>query len=375
MTNHQTPRTAILEQIPAPLLRWYHSQARILPWREHPSPYRVWISEIMLQQTRVAAVIPYFERFMAALPDVRHLAEIDETALLKLWEGLGYYSRARNLQKAAQQILQQHNGIIPADFDTLLTLPGIGRYTAGAISSIAYGEKNPAVDGNVLRVVMRLLACRDDILKEKTKRQVENQLHLIMPEAPESGNFNQALMELGATLCLPGQSAHCPSCPLQKLCLAWAENCTAEYPHKAPKKPRRIENRTILILEKAGKLAIHKRPDTGLLSGLWELPGLENWPPPKDILSALKLRNEDILSMESLPPAVHVFSHLEWHMHGWRIRLRTEHDASSVAGKEVLENYFPGLLWLTPREIVTIYSIPSAFNYYISKMQQEYFIF
>ena len=371
MKKHLTLHTNILKEIPVPLLRWYHSQARILPWREYPSPYRVWISEIMLQQTRVAAVIPYFERFLAALPDVSQLAEIDENDLLKLWEGLGYYSRARNLKKAAQQIMQQHNGILPADFDTLLTLPGIGRYTAGAISSIAYGQKNPAVDGNVLRVIMRLLACSDDILKEKTKRAVENQLRPIMPEAPESGNFNQALMELGATICLPGQSAHCPCCPLQKLCLAWAENCTAEYPKKTAKKPRRIEKRTILILEKNGKAAIRRRPDKGLLSGLWELPSLDGWPSGKAILTELNLTDENVLSMEKLPAATHVFSHLEWHMHGWRIHLRenTLHeDAAAYSCKNHHENFFPGLLWSDPEKIVTKYSIPSAFSHYISEI-------
>ncbi len=371
MLHHMTSHTDILKQIPAPLLRWYHNQARILPWREDPSPYRVWISEIMLQQTRVAAVIPYFERFMSAIPGIHQLAAVDENNLLKLWEGLGYYSRARNLQKAARQIMQQYNGTLPSDFSTLLTLPGIGRYTAGAISSIAYGQKNPAVDGNVLRVFMRLLACNDDITKAKTKRQVEEQLRPIMPKAPESGTFNQALMELGATLCLPGKNAHCPICPLEKLCLAWAENCTAEYPKKAPRKPRRIEKRTILILEKNGKTAIHKRPDTGLLSSLWELPNLDGWPTAKTILKKMNLTTENVLSIEKLPATVHIFSHLEWHMHAWRIQLSSNfiREITAAYRKDTMyESSLSGLLWLSSEQIVTSYSIPSAFNTYISKI-------
>lgn len=235
-------RTEILSEITFPLLTWYKSQARALPWREEPTPYRVWISEIMLQQTRVEAVRPYFERFITALPDLQALAICPEERLLKLWEGLGYYNRARNLQKTAQIVLAEYQGPLPADFEQLLQLPGIGRYTAGAIASIAYGQKAAAVDGNVLRVITRLITCPEDILKDRTKRAVEAALLTIMPEGAAAGAFNQALMELGATVCLPRGTALCPRCPLHRLCLASAEDCIADFPKKTPSKARRIEN-------------------------------------------------------------------------------------------------------------------------------------
>ena len=209
-----------LDEIAVPLLRWFHSEKRSLPWRESPTPYRVWVSEIMLQQTRVEAVKPYFERFVAALPDVRSLAQADEDMLMKLWEGLGYYSRARHLQDAARIVCSDHGGELPARFDDLLALPGIGRYTAGAIASIAFGEHRPAVDGNVLRVIMRLLASPADILKDSTKRAVEDALLVRLPK--NAGDFNQALMELGALICLPRGAARCSACPLQRFCLAKA---------------------------------------------------------------------------------------------------------------------------------------------------------
>ena len=200
-THNETKINATLARIVQPLLRWYKNEGRLLPWRENQNPYYIWISEIMLQQTRVEAVKPYFSRFITALPTIPALAAVSEEDLLKLWEGLGYYSRARNLKRAAEKIMAEHNGLLPADFNHLLALPGIGRYTAGAISSIAYGKRIPAVDGNALRIIMRLLACRDDILKEKTRRQVETWLLDILPL--DAGAFNQALMDLGASVCLP----------------------------------------------------------------------------------------------------------------------------------------------------------------------------
>ena len=356
----------ILALISAPLLTWYHSQARSLPWRDEPTPYRVWISEIMLQQTRVAAALPYFERFMAALPDVKSLAEADEQVLLKLWEGLGYYNRARNLQKAARQIMEQYQGRIPADFTALLSLPGIGRYTAGAVSSIAFAQRHPAVDGNVLRVVMRLTACSDDILKESTKRRVETLLAAVMPEGAEAGAFNQALMELGAQICLPKTAAHCPRCPLNRLCLAFAEDCAADYPHKTAPKKRRIEKLTILLLEQEGKIAIRQREAAGLLASLWELPHVPGHPAKSEIKTILQQAGFSPAELLRLPPARHVFSHIEWQMHGWRIQLRKGAIAEATACYSAGEIALPSdLRWITRQELEN-YSIPSAFQYYFS---------
>ena len=238
--------TFSLDKIAKPLLKWFRARARSLPWRDDPRPYYVWVSEIMLQQTRVTAVLPYFSRFITALPDVRALAAVDDDALMKLWEGLGYYSRARNLKKAAIQVVEKHGGKIPRDFDALLSLPGVGRYTAGAIASIAFGQRTPAVDGNVLRVVSRLTASRKDILRDATKRAVENALTEIMPK--DAGLFNQAMMELGALVCLP-RAARCEECPLASLCRAHAEGLESELPVKAAKRERRIEPRTVTPTE------------------------------------------------------------------------------------------------------------------------------
>ena len=266
-----------LTQIVEPLLFWYQKNKRSLPWRDQPTPYRVWVSEIMLQQTRVEAVKPYFERFLSQLPSIQALASCPEDRLLKLWEGLGYYSRARNLQKAARLLVEQYGGQLPADYRQLTALPGIGDYTAGAIASIAFGIAVPAVDGNVLRVISRILCCGDDIGLPQTKQSFRQ---LLLPVVPQhsAGDFNQALMELGATVCLPS-SARCLLCPLAALCRAHQEGCTQQYPVKAPKKARQIQQRTlfaILCRTAEGTFTLlHRRPDSGLLAGLWEIPSVE----------------------------------------------------------------------------------------------------
>ena len=378
-----------LDAIAAPLLRWFHSEKRALPWREEPTPYRVWVSEIMLQQTRVEAVKPYFERFVAALPDVRALARADEDTLMKLWEGLGYYSRARHLQSAARLICSDHGGEIPARFDDLLALPGIGRYTAGAIASIAFGERRPAVDGNVLRVIMRLLACPADILKESTKRAVEEALITRLPE--DAGNFNQALMELGALICLPRGAAHCPSCPLERLCLAKEANLQAELPQKTPPKRRRTEKLTIFLLAKNGKIALEKRPAQGLLAGLWGFPAMEGHLKKKEAEEALQAIGLIPAKLHALPTAQHIFSHITWQMVGWRVELAeplseggtsvpTSAPASSesttpnalpkslllqeAASPYDIQKKKPLLLWATAQEIADTYSVPAAYRSY-----------
>ena len=378
-----------LDVIAAPLLRWFHSEKRALPWREEPTPYRVWVSEIMLQQTRVEAVKPYFERFVAALPDVRALARADEDTLMKLWEGLGYYSRARHLQSAARLICSDHGGEIPAHFDDLLALPGIGRYTAGAVASIAFGERRPAVDGNVLRVIMRLLACPADILKESTKRAVEEAMIARLPE--DAGNFNQALMELGALVCLPRGAARCPSCPLERLCLAKEANLQAELPQKTPPKRRRTEKLTIFLLAKNDKIALEKRPAQGLLAGLWGFPAMEGHLKKKEAAEALQAIGLIPAKLHALPAAQHIFSHITWQMVGWRVELAeplseggtsvpTSAPASSesttpnaqpkslllqeAASPYDIQKKKPLLLWATAQEIADTYSVPAAYRSY-----------
>lgn len=346
-----TKQIKILSEIVTPLLRWYHSQARILPWRENPEPYYVWISEIMLQQTRVEAVKPYFDRFITTLPTVQALAEVPEGDLLKLWEGLGYYNRARNLQKAAQQIMNEHSGSLPASYDALLALSGIGRYTAGAIASIAYHISVPAVDGNVLRVITRLIASREDIMKEKTRKIIEAYLQEIMP-TDKAGDFNQALMELGAMVCLPKGAVKCPVCPLKQLCLSHAEDYTAEIPVKTPKKARRLESYTMLRLHYQDKIALQQRPKQGLLANMWELPHIEGHLSIEAIKNHITNLGLQVQSIEALPPAKHIFTHIEWHMIGYAITLRA------------LPTQSPWH-WISHEDHTENFAIPTAFKAYI----------
>lgn len=315
-----------LKAMERPLLAWYEEHARILPWREQPEPYRVWISEIMLQQTRVEAVKPYFARFMDALPTVHDLAEVPEEQLLKLWEGLGYYNRARNLQKAAKMIEEEYEGVIPASYEELLKLPGIGNYTAGAIASIAYGIPVPAVDGNVLRVLSRVLASSEDILKQSVKNKMEASLRAVMP-ADRASAYNQGLIEIGAIICVPNGQPKCDQCPLSSICLGRKRGLLDSIPYKTPKKPRRIEERTILLIESEGAYAIQKRPDQGLLASLYEFPSLDGHLTKEEVKECLEQSERfaglasHIAGIEPLTEAKHIFSHVEWHMTGYRIRL------------------------------------------------------
>ncbi len=296
------------------LCDWFESERRLLPWRIEPTPYRVWVSEIMLQQTRIEAVIPYFERWMRECPTVRDLAAISDDRLMKLWEGLGYYSRARNLKKAAHQIMERHGGELPADYDALKALAGIGDYTAGAIASIAFRMAVPAVDGNVLRVLARLTACREDVLKGTTKKDLTALAASLIPvDRPDV--FNQALMELGERVCLPNTMPRCADCPIAAYCAVAGSETAATLPVRSPKKVRRKEQKTVLVLltnEATPRVLLHKRADSGLLAGLWELPNIEghgNVHLPFDGLHTVS----DWLP---LPTAKHVFSHIEWDMRG-----------------------------------------------------------
>lgn len=338
----------ILGWIVEPLLRWYDCNARVLPWRENPTPYRVWISEIMLQQTRVEAVKPYFERFVAELPDIRALAETDDDKLMKLWEGLGYYSRARNLKKAARIAAERFDGRLPADYDELLKLPGIGPYTAGAVASIAFGISAPAVDGNVLRVLTRVTADYSNVSDTKVKREMEQQVRDILPPG-RAGDMNQALMELGATICLPNGSPHCEACPLEQLCEAKRQGNPLDFPQKNTKKERKIENRTVLLLTCAGKTALQKRPEKGLLAGLYEFPNLDGHLSGGQIRKKLEEWGMQAVSVKEAGKAKHVFSHVEWHMKGFLIEVKPERER---------------FCWTTKEERQGSFSIPSAFQFY-----------
>lgn len=321
-----------LEQLVEPLLEWFTEHARVLPWRKEPTPYRVWVSEIMLQQTRVEAVKPYFERFVKALPDVGALAACPEDELLKLWEGLGYYNRVRNMQKAAVTVMEEYDGRMPADYEQLLQLKGIGHYTAGAVASIAYGICVPAVDGNVLRVLTRAAADDTDIMKQSFRNGVEAELLAMMkglciPEELQKklpgqnvpGALNQALMELGAMVCVPNGAPLCGECPWKELCLAKEQGRMEEFPVKSKAKARRVEERTVLIIRDGEKVAIRKRPDKGLLAGLYELPNVEGDLSGEDVLALVKDMQFSPIRIQELTEAKHIFSHIEWHMRGYAI--------------------------------------------------------
>ena len=350
----------MIQAAPA-LIDWFSRNARILPWRvldekKHPDPYRVWVSEIMLQQTRVEAVKGYYARFMEHLPDVSALAKIPEDQLLKLWEGLGYYSRARNLQKAAKVIVEQYDGSLPDNAKELLKLPGIGDYTSGAIASIAFRQSVPAVDGNVLRVVSRILDSHMDIARPDTKEEITRVLQEVFASVPAADArpdlFNQSLMELGATVCVPNGAPQCLGCPVSGFCQGYAKGTAPELPVKEPKKPRRIEEKTVLLLRYEGMTAIRKRPGSGMLAGMWELPNLDGHLPAEEALAAFDISSGCIEKAVPLANAKHIFTHIEWLMTGWEITLA---DTSNCP---------KDWLWKTPQEIHSEYPIPSALKAY-----------
>ena len=284
MKNDQIKDRSMLNEIVQPLTDWYRQNKRILPWRDQNNAYYTWVSEIMLQQTRVEAVKPYFQRFIGELPDVQALAECPEEKLMKLWEGLGYYNRVRNMQTAARTVVCEYEGVLPASYEELLSLKGIGNYTAGAIASIAYQIPVPAVDGNVLRVISRITEDRQDIMKQSVRRQIE-------------------------------------ACPVSEYCLAYRHGTVEELPVKAPKKERILQNRTVLVIQDGEKTAIQKRPEKGLLAGLYELPNLLGHLTREEVLDKVKNMQLEPLYIEKLPDAKHIFSHIEWRMTGYLIRV------------------------------------------------------
>lgn len=312
-----------LENIVTPLLTWYKQNARVLPWRQSPSAYHIWVSEIMLQQTRVEAVKAYYERFTTELPTIADLAQCKEEKLLKLWEGLGYYNRVRNMQKAAIQIMTQYHGEMPNSYEKLLKLPGIGSYTAGAVSSIAYGIPVPAVDGNVLRVITRITANDHDIMKPATKTEITNQLQEIMPQN-DAGDFNQALMELGAIVCVPNGDPQCLLCPVQAHCKAFQQGLTNELPVKKKKKPRRSEDKTVLLLVTNGAVALQKREDKQVLAGLWQFPNVKGHLSLSALQEQLQQWQVPVEQIFESKQAKHIFTHIEWHMNSYLIICKAE---------------------------------------------------
>lgn len=315
-----------LKNIIEPLLNWYQQHKRGLPWRENKNPYYIWISEIMLQQTRVEAVKPYFIRFIKEVPTIKNLANIDEDKLLKLWEGLGYYSRARNLKKCAT-VLKDKDYNLPSTYDELLKLPGIGFYTAAAIASIGYNEKVAAVDGNVLRVTTRLLNSNLNISEDKSKKEIQSILNQIIPE--NSGNFNQAMMELGATICIP--NPRCNICPLKDLCLGYKTGNMWKLPIKKVKSNKTVENNNVIVYCCGKEFAIEKRPKTGLLSSLYGFP----------IIKEIETKNCQLLGEYQ-----HIFTHKVWNNKVYRINCK-EKDSKYT--------------WITLNDI-NKYSIPTAFK-------------
>lgn len=335
------------EEFTKALLNWYDKHARILPWRSKPTPYRVWVSEIMLQQTRVEAVKPYFDRFLKALPTLKDLAEVEDDELAKLWEGLGYYNRVRNMKKCAQQCMNDFDGNLPSTYDELLSLPGIGPYTAGAIASIAFKQCVPAIDGNVLRVFSRVLISEDDILKDATKKKFQSIVQEYIPE-DRSDAFNQALMEIGAMVCVPNAAPRCNVCPLASNCLGYQSGQAQRLPNKTAKKKRCLEKKTIVLLVHNQQVVIHQRLAQGLLAGLYEFTCFDKYYTKAQMLEELSDRYK-CLKISKLATSKHIFSHIEWHMQGYLV------EVAKWQGNELLANF---------TQLKHTYAIPTAYKVY-----------
>ena len=319
------------------LLPWFAENARDLPWRKDKEPYHIWLSEIMLQQTRVEAVKGYYHRFLEQLPDIKSLAEASEDQILKLWEGLGYYSRVRNLQKAAQVIMEQHNGIFPEDYKSILALPGIGDYTAGAIASICFNQPTPAVDGNVLRIVSRITEDFQNILSPAMKKRVAASLADVYPGGEMAYTFNQSLMELGATVCVPNGAPKCEICPMQNHCLAYRNQSWTMLPQKEAKKKRRIEHKTVFVLRCENSVAVQKRPAEGLLASLWQYPNVNETLDTQQALNQAAGWDVKPVAVEKVLPGKHIFSHVEWHMTCYYLQCEKKSDLFVWADEDTMD--------------------------------------
>ena len=334
---------------------WYAASRRVLPWREDPTPYHTWIAEIMLQQTRIEAVIPYYTRFLEELPDVPSLAAVSEDRLLKLWEGLGYYSRARNLKKAAMLLTEKYGGELPASAEELRKLPGIGDYTAGSIASISFGLPEPAVDGNVLRVMTRMLACAEDIAKAPVRRKTAELLRAAYPAGRKAGILTEGNMELGETVCLPNAAPRCGVCPLRTICLAHLQGEELSYPVKSAAARRRVEEKTVFLLRCGGRWALRRRPKMGLLAGLWEFPNAEGHLAEQDAIRQVSDWGLETNGIVSCGEAKHIFTHVEWQMTGFLVSCAEEG---------------AGFQWCSAEEIDHLYSLPTAFRFYKGKAHE-----
>ncbi len=335
-----------------PLLDWFSFYARELPWRRDREPYHVWLSEIMLQQTRVEAVKGYYARFLAAAPDVFALAALPEDRLLKLWEGLGYYNRARNLQKCAR-VLAENGGRFPETKEGLLALPGIGDYTAGAIASICFDQPCAAVDGNVLRVCARLCDDRTPIDDPALKKRLAADLSAVYP-AGHCGDFTQALMELGATVCVPNGAPKCGECPVRPHCMAAAHGTAMALPVKKPKKPRREETRTVFLLRCGDRIAVNKRPARGLLAGLWELPNTEGLLSEQEAGAFLSGQGFGDVRLRAVQEGEHIFTHIRWAMRCYTVEVAA-----------MPERFH----WAAPDALAGEVSLPTAFRQFIPQPQ------
>jgi A/G-specific adenine glycosylase len=330
------------------ILHWYEENKRDLPWRRQRDPYAIWVSEVMLQQTRVETVIPYWEHFLTLFPTLEALAQAPEADVLKAWEGLGYYSRVRNLRKGAQVVCERHHGVVPDMLDEMLDLPGVGPYTAGAVLSIAYDRDVPAVDGNVFRVLSRLFLIEEDIMKPKTRKIFEDIAEFMIPEG-RAASFNQGLMEMGATVCIP-KHPRCHLCPVQTLCKGLAEGMHEDLPVKEKKKPPRPVDMTAAILADGDRVLIRRRPDTGLLAGLWEFPGGERVE-GETLEESLQRHLRDAFGIAVSPQRLfaqveHTFSHLQWDMRVYECALesgevRESEDVRWVSRHELADYAFP----------------------------------
>lgn len=335
----------IFAALPEALLPWYTQNRRDLPWRKDKEPYHIWLSEIMLQQTRVEAVKGYYTRFLETLPAIEDLANAGDEVLHKLWEGLGYYSRVRNLKKAARQIMEDYGGVFPQTHQEVSKLPGIGPYTSGAICSIAFDLPTPAVDGNVLRLVSRLTDDSTPIDDPKFRKQITDQLAQAYPL--RAGDFTQALMELGATVCGPNRKPDCVSCPCKDFCLGYQRGTADMLPVKKAKAARRIEDKTVFILSCDGAYALRKRPNNGLLAGLWEFPNVSGKLSVKAAILELEQIGIKPKEIKRQVERKHIFTHIEWHMCGIYMEV-----------KERTGDF----RWMRAEEIRTEAALPTAFR-------------
>lgn len=334
-----------ISRLPVSLLSWFYDHKRDLPWRKDKNPYHIWVSEIMLQQTRVEAVKGYYSRFLNVFPDVKALSEAEDDVLYKLWEGLGYYSRVRNLKKAAQCIVSDFQGEFPREYAQIRGLPGIGDYTAGAICSIAFDQKTPAVDGNVLRVFSRITDDPTPIDLPEMKKKVAEALREIYPE--KAGDFTQALMELGATVCCPNKKLDCENCPCNGFCLGYQRNTAECLPVKLPKKQRREENMTVFVLHCDGRYALQKRENEGLLAGLWQFPNVPGHLELNEVIDVLIKEGVQVKDILRQVDKKHIFTHIQWNMRGYYLDVVRSG-----------ENF----RWFTPLEIRKDAALPTAFR-------------